>query len=199
MIDLENFETLREWTASAGELTEAAYAQSPFRLLARGAAPFDSWRRPGRAVPAELAPVWGEAVAGWQLCAFHAVNATTAGTAFAERILDLQRQFLDALRPGAGVRHVAAIRILYPIAWRPMEVETPGGGWVEVPTEWRAAVEFLLTSPRSPYCTEDWTFAPDRVPAFPDDLDVDLAQDLEQAWAAAADYFTHLLPALKTA
>jgi hypothetical protein len=194
MIYLEILEPMREWTAPTGELSELGYAQLPFRLLARDAGPFDAWRRPGRAVPARMEPLWREAIAGWQLCAFHAVNASTAGNPFAERILALQTAFLEGLRTGAGAGHEAAIRRLYPIAWQSLEVETPDGQLLEVPADWRAAIEFLMTGERSPYRTEGWSFAPDAVPIFPEEADVALAHDLERAWAGAADHFAALLP-----
>jgi hypothetical protein len=199
MTFLEFLELLRALPMPAGERTEAGYAQLPFHLLARGAAPFDAWRGAERAVPAQLEPVWRQAAAGWQLCAFHAVNATTGGIAFAERILGLQKQFLDGLERGAGERHEAAVRKLYVIAWQPMEVDTPDGERLEVPPDWRAAVEFLLTCPDSPYRAEGGLFTPAGVPTFPDDADVALAQDLERALAAAADHFAALLPVLKSA
>lgn len=197
MIYLEKIASLREWTAPAGELSEVGYAQLPFRLLARESAPFDACRRPERAVPSGLEPLWREAVAGWQLCAFHAVNASTAGNAYAERILALQVAFLDGLQAGSGASHEAAIRRFYPIAWQSLEVETPDGQLLEVPADWRAAIEFLMTGERSPYRTAGWAFAPDAVPTFPEEADVALAHDLERAWAAAVEHFSALLPAPK--
>jgi hypothetical protein len=194
MTYLEILAPLRDWTAPAGELSEGDYAQLPLRLLARGAAPFDTGSRSGRALPAGLEPLWREALAAWQLCAFHAVNAATAGNAYAERILALQIAFLEGLRPGAGVRHEASIRTLYPISWQSLEVETPDGQVLEVPADWRAAIEFLMTGESSPFRVPGWVFAPDSVPTFPDEADVTLAGDLERAWAAAAGHFSALLP-----
>jgi len=87
---------------ATGPLTEARYGEWPFGLLGRGEAPFDPGNRPDRRIPASLELCWRHSVASYQLCAFHAVNVTTRGAAFAERILRLQARFLDGLEAGAG-------------------------------------------------------------------------------------------------
>jgi hypothetical protein len=182
----------------AGPLTEASYAQLPFHLLAEGQAPFAAWHRPDSPVPAELQPLWRRAAAGHQLCAFHAVNAVTLGNPFAERILAHQMTFLDGLRPGLGVQHAAEIRRLYDFASHPLQVKAENGSLVEVPTDWRIAVDFLLSSEESPFRTEGTGFSVEGAPAFPDERDEVLAYDLEHAWSAAADAFAALLGTLRT-
>jgi hypothetical protein len=196
---LEILPILRHWPAPPGTLTEAGYAQLPFLLLARGQSPFDAWRRPESRVPGHLEAVWREAAAGWQLCAFQAVNAVTQGPAFGDRILEGQKRFLNGLREGFGDWHEATIRWLYAMAWQPLEIATGSGERVEVPPDWRAAVMYLRTNPHSPFRAGGDPFADPEPPTFPEEADLTLALDLERAWAVASDHFTARLRALKTA
>ncbi len=178
-----------------GPLTEACYARLPLQLLANGQAPFDAWHSPDP-VPAGLEELWRRALAGHQLCAFHAVNAVNVGGAFAERILEAQRQFLNELETGLGDLHAAEIRKLYEFAKQPLQITAKDGELLEIPSDWRIAVDFLLTSPASPFRSDDAVFSIEGAPSFPDELDVALALDLEHAWGAAADYFSRVVQAL---
>jgi len=174
------------------------YAQRPFFLLANDRPPFDAWHRPESRVPAGLEPLWRAAGAGNQLCAFHAVNVVTRGAGFAEGILALQKAFLDQLQAGLGDQHEQDVRRLYAFASQPMQIEDQGGQLLEVPSDWRIAVEFLLTCPESPYLTQDAGFSRSGAPSFPDEVDVALALDLEHAWRAAADHFGALVEDLSS-
>ena len=194
---LENLQPLSGTPIPSGELTEASYAQLPFHLLAHGLPPFDAWHSPASQVPAGLEPLWRQAAAGQQLCAFHAVNAVTVGAGFAERILAAQTEFLNGLRPGAGDRHEADLRKLYAFAAEPLEVRSRDGEVLEIPSDWRIAVDFLLTSASSPFRSEDAAFSIEGAPSFPDDVDVSLAFDLEHAWRVAATYFGGLVQAFE--
>jgi hypothetical protein len=173
----------------AGELTETRYAQLPFLLLSHGQAPFDGERGPGGQIPGQLAGLWRQALASYQLCAFHAVNAATRGSAFAERILGLQTRFLDGIQAGIGDEYAGEIRKLYTLASQPMSVTTRDGRQLEIPVDWRIAVDFLLTSPDSPHKTDQETFSAEGAPDFPGDVDAILAEALEQAWAKASEHF----------
>jgi hypothetical protein len=184
--------------AADAELDEAGYARLPLQLLADARAPFDVWHRPENPVPAELEPLWKRAAASHQLCAFHAVNAVTLGGPFAERVLGHQERSLETLRAGLGAQHRAEVLKLYDFASRPLRVKDARGAWLEVPTEWRIAVEFLLTCERSPFQADGAGFSVDGVPDFPDGLDETLAADLEHVWAIAADRFAALLEAVRT-
>lgn len=190
---LQHLETLRGRGPAPEAPAAAGYAQSPFFLLANHRPPFDAWHRPESRVPAGLEPLWRAAGAGNQFCAFHAVNAVTRGTPFAEGILALQKAFLDQLQAGLGDRHERDVRRLYALASQPMQIEDQAGRLLEVPSDWRIAVEFLLTSPESPYRTGDAAFSSSGAPSFPDEVDVALALDLEHAWRAAADHFGALV------
>jgi len=194
---LENVQPLSGVPLPSGELTEASYASLPFHLLARGLPPFDAWRSPASQVPASLEPLWRQAAAGHQLCAFHAVNAVTIGPGFAERVLAAQKAFLEGLRPGAGDRHEAELRKLFAFAAAPLEVRSRDGEVLEIPSDWRIAVDFLLTSAASPFRSEDAVFSIEGAPSFPDDLDVSLAFDLEHTWRVAAEHFGSLVQAFE--
>ena len=172
------------------------YAQSPFFLLANHRPPFDAWHRPESRVPAGLEPLWRLAGAGSQLCAIHAVNAVNRGAGFAERILALQKGFLNQLQAGLGEQHEAEVRKLYAFASQPMQIKGKGGQLLEVPSDWRIAVEYLLTCPESPYMTKDAEFSMSGAPSFPDEVDVALALDLEHAWRAASDHFGAMVETL---
>jgi hypothetical protein len=180
------------------ELDEAGYARLPLRFLADARAPFDVWHRPEHPVPAELEALWKRAAASHQLCAFHAVNAVTLGGPFAERVLGHQQRCLEELRPGLGAEHRAEILKFYDFASRPLQVKDARGGWLEVPTDWRIAVEFLLTCELSPFRANGAGFSVEGVPDFPDGLDETLAADLEHAWAVAAERFAGLLETVRT-
>lgn len=193
---LSHLDSLLGRTPSAQATAETRYAQTPFYLLGNHQPPFNAWRRPESRIPAGLERVWRAAGAGSQLCAFHAVNAVSLGAGFAERILALQKGFLDQLQPGLGDQHEAEIRKLYAFASQPMEIEGRGGQLLEVPSDWRIAVEFLLTCPESPYLTQDAGFSITGAPSFPDEADVALALDLEHAWQAASDHFGELVQTL---
>jgi hypothetical protein len=195
---LECLTPLAGRSSAAGEPTEAEYARLPFLLLASGSAPFDAWHRPESRVPAALEPLWRRAAAGHQLCAFHAVNGVTRGGAFAGRILEHQERFLEALRPGLGARHRAEILKLYDFASRPLQVKGQRGELLEVPTDWRIAVEFLLTCEQSPFRREGAGFTVEGAPSFPEEVDEVLACDLEHAWAAAAERFAAMLQDMPT-
>ncbi len=196
MNHLLNLEPLIGNLPPAGALTEARYARLPFYLLANHQAPFDAWHRPETRIPDGLEPLWQQAAAGCQLCAFHAANAVTIGGAFAERILDDQRQFLNQLREGLGDRHQADIRKLYEFARHPLQIQSKDCDLLEIPSDWRIAVDFLLTSPASPYRNEDAVFSIEGAPCFPEEVDVALALDLERAWTAAAEHFIALVQTL---
>lgn len=182
-------ESLRGRMPAADAPAATRYAQTPFYLLANGRPPFDAWHRPESRIPAGLEPLWRAAGAGNQLCAFHAVNAVTRGAGFAEGILALQKVFLNQLQAGLGDQHEGDVRKLYAFASQPMQIEGQGGQLLEVPSDWRIAVEFLLTCPESPYLTQDAGFSRSGAPSFPDEVDVALALDLEHAWRAASDHF----------
>jgi len=181
---------------AAGPLTEARYGEWHFGLLGRGEAPFDPGTRPGRRIPASLELCWRHSVASYQLCAFHAVNVTTRGAAFAERILRLQARFLDGLEAGAGEPYLAETRKLYAMVSQPLHVPTREGGLMEIPVDWRVAIDFLLTSPESPFKTDQESFSSAGAPTFPDDLDALLAEDLERAWNRASAHFQRLAQAV---
>jgi len=193
---LNCLESLSGRTAPLDATPEARYAHAPFHLLANRRPPFDAWRRPESRIPAGLEPLWRAAGAGSQLCAFHAVNTVTLGAGFAERILALQKAFLNQLQTGLGDQHESEIRKLYAFASRPMQIKGKGGQLLEVPSDWRIAVEFLLTCPESPYLTKDAAFSDSGAPCFPDEVDVALALDLEHAWRAASDHFGALVQTL---
>jgi hypothetical protein len=196
MNDLTSLESLIGNLPTAEALTEARYARLPFYLLANHQPPFDAWRRPETRIPDGLEPLWQQAAAGCQLCAFHASNAVTIGSAFAERILEAQKQFLNQLREGLGDQHQADIRKLYEFAQHPLQIQSKDGDLLEIPSDWRIAVDFLLTSPASPYRNEDAVFSIEGAPCFPGEVDVALALDLEHAWALAAEHFTGLAQTL---
>ena len=185
-------DSLAGLTAPADELTEPGYALVPLYRLGNRQAPFDAWRRPESRVPAGLETFWRQAAVSYQLCAFHAVNAVTVGNAFAERILGHQQAFLDALAGGAGDQHGQAIRRLYELARLPLEITAQDGSRMEIPNDWRIAVDFLLTSAESPFRTDQAAFSAEGAPTFPDDLDVALALDLEDAWRRASEPFVAL-------
>jgi len=170
---LQHLETLRGRGPAPEAPAATGYAQSPFFLLANHRPPFDAWRRPESRVPAGLEPLWRAAGAGNQICAFHAVNAVTRGTPFAEGILALQKAFLDQLQAGLGDQHEQDVRRLYALASQPMQIEDQTGRLLEVPSDWR--------------------FSSSGAPSFPDEVDVALALDLEHAWRAAADHFGALV------
>ena len=193
---LNCLEPLTGQLAPTGDLTEAHYARLPFLLLGNGQAPFDDWRRPNSRVPAELEGFWKACATSYQLCTFHAVNVVTRGAEFAERILDLQRDFLNGLQQGLGDQHEAEMRKLYGFAKDPLEIRTQDGQALEIPSEWRIAVDFLLTGAGSPFRTEEVAFSIEGAPSFPDDLDVALALDLEHAWDAASERFAGLVQAV---
>jgi len=181
---------------SAEDLTEAAYARLPFQLLGNGQAPFSVWRRPDSRVPGELEGFWKACAASYQLCTFHAVNAVTVGNDFAERILAHQKRFLDGLQDGLGGQHEAEIRKLYAFAKAPMEITGKDGEPIEIPCEWRIAVDFLLTGADSPFRDETAVFSIEGAPSFPEDLDVALALDLEFAWDQASELFARMAQAV---
>jgi hypothetical protein len=120
------------------------------------------------------------------------VNATTRGKDFAERVLDEQVRFLNGIGAGLGDDFEREIRKLYAIASQPMLVTIRDGGELEIPVDWRVAVDALLTSPDSPYRTDQETFSAAGAPAFPDDVDATLAEALELAWAKATEHFQTL-------
>jgi len=194
---LDCLEALNATLPASGTLTEAHYARLPFHLLGNGQSPFDQWRRPESQVPAGLEDLWKQSAASYQLCTFHAVNAVTRGSAFAERVLAFQIRFLDELRGGLGAQHEAEIRKLYAFAKDPLQITGPDGGLLEIPSEWRAAVDFLLTSAHSPFKSDEEAFSMEGAPSFPDDLDVALALNLEHAWDAASACFGELLQAVE--
>jgi hypothetical protein len=193
---LQYLEPLIGRTAPAEAPAEPRYALAPFFLLANRRPPFDAGRRPESRIQPSLEPVWRAAAAGCQLCACHAVNAVTVGSGFAERILASQVRFLDQLQTGLGAQHEAEIRRLYEFASRPLETLTRDGRRLEIPSEWRMAVDFLLNCPESPYRNEDAGVSSTGAPTFPDEADVALALDLEHAWQAASEHFGALVQAL---
>lgn len=179
-------------SSPAGTLTETTYAHLPFLELANGRTPFGAWRLPESRVPPGLEALWQDAGAGCQLCAFHAVNAVTIGNGFAERVLERQKRFLDELRRGLGAQFEAELRKLYDFASRPLQIRSRDGDLLEIPSDWRIAVDYLLTSAASPFRDEAVVFSVEGAPSFPGEVDVALAADLEHGWAAAAGHFADL-------
>jgi len=185
-------------SAPGGSLTEAHYARLPFLALANRQAPFAAWRQqPEGRIPAGLEALWQEAGAGCLLCAFHAVNAVTVGHRFAERILERQKGFLDALRPGLGAQYEVEIRRLYDFASRPLQIRSRDGDLLEIPSDWRIAVDYLLTSAASPFRDESQVFSIEGAPSFPEEVDVALAADLEHGWSAASEHFAGLVETVR--
>lgn len=193
MTFLSSLQSLCGSSLPGGTLDEARWAQLPFYLMAHGATPFEESRGPGHQVPGQLAVLWRQAVASYQLCTFHAVNATVRGHVFAERVLGEQARFLDGLEPGLGAAHEREMRKLYDFASRPMEITTRDGRLLEIPVDWRIAVDFLLTSPASPFRSEQATFSAEGAPSFPGAVDALLAEALERAWDRAATHFQALV------
>ena len=193
---LHCLDSLHGRTVPVDATAETRYAHAPFYLLGNRRPPFDAWRRPESRIPAGLEPLWRLAGTGSQLCAIHAVNAVNRGAGFAERILALQKGFLNQLQAGLGEQHEAEVRKLYAFASQPMQIKGKGGQLLEVPSDWRIAVEYLLTCPESPYMTKDAEFSMSGAPSFPDEVDVALALDLEHAWRAASDHFGAMVETL---
>ena len=174
------------------KLTEAKYGELPFVLLSNGYYPFDEWKQPGSRVLPELRELWKGTAVIYQLFTFHEVTAATWGEAFAERILGLQVRQLNGIEPGLGDQHEAGIRKIAGLASHSLRFREADGQEHDVPLPWRIALDFLGTSPDSPYRTAQDPAGPG-LPAFPDQVDTALAVDLEYVASKATEHFRALV------
>ncbi len=175
------------------EVTEVFYAKLPINLLLSEEPPFNELNKVCGKVPANLRGIWKGSISQYQLFVFHAVNLSTWGNVFAERILALQKEQLNELQLGWGDNHEAGIRNIYDIVAKasdtPMYVKDNHGNNVEVPVENHIAMTFLITDESSPYNSSQESGHPE----FLNDEDWKLAIDLEHAKNESLAFFQHLV------
>lgn len=193
LTSLKSFFSKKPATPISWEMTEEAYAMFPFHLLMTNQAPFDAWQEPGSHVAEGLRQFWKGSIIQYQLFVFHAVNGSTWGSEFAERLLRIQVRRLNESESGWGDLHEKGIRMIYNLIQRtqgaPMFFADKNGEQLEVPPENRLAVELLVTSPDSPFKTDRETANRVGPPTFPNEEDWKLAIDLENAKVKALEYF----------
>lgn len=176
---------------STWEMTESAYAMIPFDLAKKHEKPFDTYDALRDDIPPEMVSFWIGSLLQYLYFCFHVTTASTWGNEFAERILRHQVERLNELDPGWGDNHKNGIRKIYDLVKRasenPMFAKGKNGENLEVPLDYRVAVDFLVTVDGSPFRYDPEH--PEHRPEIPNDLDWKLCFDLEATRNKAMDYF----------
>jgi hypothetical protein len=123
-----------------------SFAAVPAAKMSSGESPFDNWRAPEIAIPAELESSFKGTVWMYQLFMFQVLVSNKLGAETASAVLDQQEAFLDALAPTSGTQMRAGMdtisKIILSTAQTPFELDV-GGRKVPFPAEYAVAYAML--------------------------------------------------------
>lgn len=181
-------------TTETPEVSFQTFAHFPLYQLMNEAEPFDDWKDPKTKVPKDLEQQFKVAVWMYQMWVFYLLTAHRFDYEIADRALRLQVDKLEELSPEMAEQLELAITgiqsTLEDDAKEPHIVKDMNGEMMEVPVEYKLAIQFLTQGDDCPFP------ASDGVPEF-NDADVQLASCLEHGREAARAYFEPGMSAIK--
>lgn len=182
------------------EVSFQTFAHFPLYQLVNEQTPFNDWKDPETPVPQELEEYFKVSVWMYQMWVFYLLTARRFDYEMAERALRLQVDKMEDLSPELaeqlelGVMNIQST--LEDYAREPTTVKDKNGEMVEVPVEYRLALQFLTKGDGCPFPVTHEEVTPQTVPDF-QDAGFRLASCLEHGREAARAYFEPVMPATK--